>query len=274
MKKKEILYYLAVVLFLFLVLTPIIWCFVISISLEKDIIVRDRIFPESINFRNYRKLLSFSTKEGKSFMMAMKNSLWTSFITVVIGTPIAIITGYSFSRFRNKINRIFSKVFYLTMIIPMFTTIIPLYTLFSKFGILNNNFYLSIIYVSAFIPITTWISVNYFDDFSKEVEEMARIDGCSNLQMFLKIVLPNILPLILTIILIIFLKSWSQYQLPLILAGARETKPLTILIAEFSSKDLVLYSQMATAGIIATIPPTILAFIFRKYLVLGLSKSK
>lgn len=274
MKKKDIVYYLAVLLFLFLVLIPIIWCFIISISLEKDIIVRGRILPKSIDFRNYIKLLSFSTKEGKSFIMAMKNSLWTSSITVLLGTPIAIITGYSFSRFKNRLNGVFSKICYMTMVIPIFTTIIPLYTLFSKFGILNNNFYLSIIYISAFIPITTWISMNYFNDFPKEIEEMSKVDGCNNVQTLLKIVLPNIYPLILAINLIIFLKSWGQYQLPLILAGGRETKPLTILIAEFSSKDMALYSQMATAGIIAVIPPIILAFIFRKYLISGLSKSK
>ena len=78
--------------------------------------------------------------------------------------------------------------------------------------------------------------------------------------------------IILTGILIIFLKTWSQYQLPLILSYSREVKPLTVLITEYSVKDMELYGQMAAAGIIATLPPLILAMFFRKYLVSGLTK--
>ena len=203
----------------------------------------------------------------------MKNSLFTSSITVFIGTPLAVMCGYSFARFKyRKGIKIFMGILLSTMIIPFFTTIIPLYTLFAKFNLLNSIGWLAIIYISSFLPMVTWITTNYFKEFPIEIEEMALIDGCTRFQVIIKILLPNVYPIILTGMLIIFLRAWSQYQLPLILAASRDVKPLTVLLAEFSSKDLILYGQIAAAGILTLLPPMIFSFIFRKYLISGLTK--
>lgn len=272
-RKEDILYIISVLIFLLIVLVPIIWCFIISISYERDIFTgRDIFLPKTFSFINYKKLLSFSTKEGINFLLAIKNSILTSAITVILGTPIAVATGYSFARFRKKGILTFMGILFTTMVIPMFTTIIPLYTIFSKLNILNSIIWLAIIYVSAFLPLVTWITMNYFKEFPVEIEEMAMIDGCNRFQVILKILIPNVYPIIITGMLIIFLKAWSQYQLPLILAASRESKPLTVLVAEFSSKDLILYGQMAAAGILALLPPMIFSFVFRRYLISGLTK--
>lgn len=272
-KKEEFLYWISVVIFLFLILGPILWCFIISIGHEKDIFSnRDTFFPKSFSFFNYKKLLNISTKEGSNFILAMKNSLFTSLITVILGTPLAILTGYALARFKNKFILVFMGLLFSTLIIPLFTTIIPLYTIFSHYNILNNIFWLAIVYVSSFLPLVTWITMNYFKKFPIEIEEMALIDGCSKFEVIVHILIPNVYPIILTSMLIIFLKSWSQYQLPLVLAASRDIKPLTVLIAEFSSKDLILYSQIATAGILTIIPPMIFSFLFRNYLISGLTK--
>lgn len=272
-KKETIIYCIGVIIFLFLILGPIFWCFIISIGHEKDVFNnRNSFFPTSVSFFNYKKLLDISTKEGNSFLLAMKSSLLTSFITVVLGTPLAIVTGYALARFKNKVISIFMGLLFSTLIMPLFTTIIPLYTIFSEYNLLNNLFWLAIVYISSFLPLVTWITMNYFKEFPIEIEERALIDGCTKFEVITHILIPNVYPIIITSMLIIFLKSWSQYQLPLVLAASREIKPLTVLIAEFSSKDLILYSQIATAGILTIIPPMIFSFIFRNYLISGLTK--
>lgn len=272
--RDNIIYYISVFFFLISILVPIIWCFIISISFEKDIFSDKLVLlPKSISFSNYFRLLSLDTKEGSNFLLAMKNSLFTSSITVFIGTPLAVMSGYSFARFdKRKGVRLFMGTLLTTMVIPLFTTIIPLYTIFSKLNILNNITWVAIIYVSSFLPLVTWITTNYFKEFPIEIEEMALIDGCTRLQVIIKILLPNVYPIIITSMLIIFLRAWSQYQLPLILAASRDVKPLTVLLAEFSSKDMILYGQIAAAGILTLLPPMIFSFVFRKYLISGLTK--
>lgn len=272
--KNNIVYCISVIIFLIFIMVPILWCFIISISFEKDIFNDMSIFfPKNISFINYLKLLNPNIREGTNFLLAMKNSLFTSSITVFIGTPLAVMCGYSFARFKyRKGIKIFMGILLSTMIIPFFTTIIPLYTLFAKFNLLNSIGWLAIIYISSFLPMVTWITTNYFKEFPIEIEEMALIDGCTRFQVIIKILLPNVYPIILTGMLIIFLRAWSQYQLPLILAASRDVKPLTVLLAEFSSKDLILYGQIAAAGILTLLPPMIFSFIFRKYLISGLTK--
>ena len=272
--KNNIVYCISVIIFLIFKMVPILWCFIISISFEKDIFNDMSVFfPKNISFINYLKLLNPNIREGTNFLLAMKNSLFTSSITVFIGTPLAVMCGYSFARFKyRKGIKIFMGILLSTMIIPFFTTIIPLYTLFAKFNLLNSIGWLAIIYISSFLPMVTWITTNYFKEFPIEIEEMALIDGCTRFQVIIKILLPNVYPIILTGMLIIFLRAWSQYQLPLILAASRDVKPLTVLLAEFSSKDLILYGQIAAAGILTLLPPMIFSFIFRKYLISGLTK--
>lgn len=272
--KNNIVYCISVIIFLIFIMVPILWCFIISISFEKDIFNDMSVFfPKNISFINYLKLLNPNIREGTNFLLAMKNSLFTSSITVFIGTPLAVMCGYSFARFKyRKGIKIFMGILLSTIIIPFFTTIIPLYTLFAKFNLLNSIGWLAIIYISSFLPMVTWITTNYFKEFPIEIEEMTLIDGCTRFQVIIKILLPNVYPIILTGMLIIFLRAWSQYQLPLILAASRDVKPLTVLLAEFSSKDLILYGQIAAAGILTLLPPMIFSFIFRKYLISGLTK--
>ena len=118
--------------------------------------------------------------------------------------------------------------------------------------------------------MTTWLMSNYFATIPKELEEAAQIDGCGRLSSFLRIILPTSYPIILSAALIMFLNTWSQFQIPLILASSLETKPVAIVVSEFMTKDSVQYGLTAAAGMIAVLPPAITALIFRKFLISGM----
>ena len=101
--------------------------------------------------------------------------------------------------------------------------------------------------------------------------EAAFIDGCGRVGSFFRLILPLSRPIILSVALIMFLSTWSQFQIPLILASSMETKPMAIVISEFVTKDSVQYGLVAAAGMLALVPPALAAFIFRKYLVTGMT---
>jgi len=270
---EKIIYYLAVFVFLIFALGPIIWCFIISISPETEMFQEStRFLPEKPIADNYIKLLSFQSRQSEAFMNGLGNSLISVVITILIGLPIAVMAAYALSRLEFKGKRLIRTGLLITMVIPVFTTIIPLYTIFADFGILDNSFWLSVIYVTSFFPMVMWVLSNYFNTIPKELEEAALIDGCGRLRIFFDIILPNAYPIILAAILMLFLMTWSQYQIPLILASSRDTKPLSMIVAEFSSKDLIQYGTTAAAGILAILPPAFFAVIFRKYLVSGLTR--
>ncbi len=270
---KKMLYSLALILFLIFFLGPIIWTFIISITPDALVLEKSLDFlPRSFSFNNYKILLNISSRQGNLLFRGMNNAIYASFITIIICIPMGILSALALSRI-NFIGASFIKnSLLITMAIPVMATIIPIYKLFMQLKLLNNMYMLSLVYVTAYLPIITWLTMNYFMSIPKDLDEAAMVDGCSKFMAFIKVILPLSFPIIASSILIIFLSTWSQFQIPLILASNESTKPIAIITSEFSTKDTIHYGLTAAAGILALIPPMVLAILFRRFLVSGMMK--
>ena len=268
---KKIGYFIALVIFLILTLGPFLWTFVLSITPEYAMMEKTtRLLPEVITYDNYRELLTSGTQKGSILITGIRNALKAVGATLSLGIPIAMMSAYALSRMEFKGRRLIKNLLLITMVIPVMATIIPLFRLFVARQWLDDVFWLSTVYVSSYLPMTTWLMSNYFATIPKELEEAAQIDGCGRLSSFLRIILPTSYPIILSAALIMFLNTWSQFQIPLILASSLETKPVAIVVSEFMTKDSVQYGLTAAAGMIAVLPPAMTALIFRKFLISGM----
>lgn len=263
-------YFLATILFLIFTVGPFVWTFMISVTPDYAIFApTSKMLPESITFANYVELFSGS-RRGNAFFKGMYNSMRTVGITLVIGIPIAMMSAYALSRMEFKGRKVIKNLFLITMVIPVMATIIPLYRMFAAGKMLDHIFWLSMVYVSSYLPMASWLISNYFATIPKELEEAAMIDGCGRGAAFSRIILPLSRPIILSVTLIMFLNTWSQFQIPLILASSMETKPMAIVVSEFMTKDSIQYGLIAAAGMTALIPPALTAMLFRKYLISGM----
>lgn len=269
---KKAGYILAVLFFLLFTLGPFIWTFVISITPDFEMFApTTKLLPESVTFANYLELFS-GGRRGTTFFTGMYNSLRAIVVTLVIGIPIALMSAYALSRMEFPGRKLIKNMLLITMVIPVMATIIPLYRMFALNQLLDQIFWLSMVYVSSYLPMAVWLISNYFATIPKELEEAAMIDGCGKMRTFFKIILPLSYPIILSVALIMFLNTWSQFQIPLILASSMETKPMAIVVSEFMTKDSIQYGLIAAAGMLALVPPALTALIFRKYLVSGMMK--
>lgn len=263
-------YFLATILFLIFTVGPFVWTFMISVTPDYAIFApTSKMLPESITFANYVELFSGS-RRGNAFFKGMYNSMRAVGITLVIGIPIAMMSAYALSRMEFKGRKVIKNLFLITMVIPVMATIIPLYRMFAVGKMLDHIFWLSMVYVSSYLPMASWLISNYFATIPKELEEAAMIDGCGRGAAFSRIILPLSRPIILSVTLIMFLNTWSQFQIPLILASSMETKPMAIVVSEFMTKDSIQYGLIAAAGMTALIPPALTAMLFRKYLISGM----
>ena len=269
---KKIGYVLATIAFLIFTVGPFIWTFVISITPDHAMFAPTcDLFPQSVTFANYVELFS-GGRRGRTFFTSLYNSLKAVGITLCIGIPIAMMSAYVLSRMEFIGRKVIKNLLLITMVIPVMSTIIPLYRMFAIGKMLDNIFWLSMVYVSSYLPMTTWLISNYLSTIPKELEESAMIDGCGKMASFFRIILPLSYPIVLSVTLIMFLNTWSQFQIPLILASSMETKPMAIVVSEFMTKDTIQYGLIATAGIIALLPPALVAMFFRKYLISGMMK--
>lgn len=269
---KKTGYIIATVLFLILTLGPFLWTFLMSITPASAMFApTTALIPKTITWANYEELFSGGRK-GSMYFASLANSLRAVAVTLCIGIPVAMSSAYALSKMEFKGKLLIKNALLVTMVIPVMATIIPLYKMFAAGKMLDNLFWLSLVYVSSYLPMATWMIMNYFSTVPKELEEAAMIDGCGRLSSFFRIILPISRPILLSVALIMFLNTWSQFQIPLILASSMETKPMAIVISEFVTKDSVEYGLIAAAGMIALIPPALTAILFRKYLISGMMK--
>lgn len=265
-------YILALILFLILTVGPFIWTFILSVTPDYTMFSPDsRLLPDTVIWSNYGELFS-GGQRGSRFFTGMFNSLKATALTLAVGIPVSLMSAYALGRMQFRGRKVIKNLLLITMVIPVMATIIPLYRMFAEARILDNIFWLSIVYVSSYLPLAVWLISNYFATIPKELEEAALIDGCGRMTTFFRIILPLSAPIILSVSLIMFLNTWSQFQIPLILAASTETKPMAIVVSEFVTKDSVQYGLVAAAGMLALIPPALAALIFRKYLISGMMK--
>ena len=271
-KRVNLLYYISVIFFVMIVLGPIIWAIIVSFTPEYEMFKNTSTFlPKEPTIDNYVKLFTASDRQSKMFFVGIINSIKTAFITIFLCLPCSILCAYAISKMKFKGRKVVKTIILISMAIPAFTTIIPLYRMFSLMSLLDNLFSLSLIYVTSFLPINTWMISNYFDTIPSDIEEAAYIDGCNEIDVLFRIMLPISAPIIMSAFLLVFLMSWGQFQIPLILASSAATKPISIVASEFVSKDSIQYGITTAAGLLAIFPPALLAIIFRKFLVRGMT---
>jgi len=264
------LYILFVILFLLFTLGPIAWSFSLSITPASDLSPESPILPENPTGENFKELLSSKNQQGGIFLKGLRNSLIAGLLSILIGIPIAILTAYPLARMKFKGRQLVKNLLLITMVIPVFATIIPLFRIFTLFNLIDNMVGLVIIYVTSFLPLSVWLITSYFETLPRELEEAAIVDGCGRFMVLLKIIIPVSYPVIFAATLIVFLTTWNQYLIPLILAPSYATKPIAVVVSEFVTKTSINYGLMNAGGILAVIPPAILAVVFRKFLVKGM----
>lgn len=270
--KNGLIYYLTVILIIIFSLGPIVWCFILSITPEGDLLKQGtNLIPNTIIWDNYKQIFDLSSQEHQTTFIGLSNSIKIAAITLAIGVPITIITGYALSIYDFRGKNIFVNLLLLTIVIPVFTTIIPVYNIFRNMNLLDSMFWTSVIYVSSALPLNTWIMMNYFKQMPKELWQAAAMDGFNRRQIFFKIILPLSIPTILTTSLIIFLMAWKQYIIPIILLSSYENRTMTMVMSEFMTRDMIKYGMISACGIIAIIPPAIAAMVFRKFLISNLT---
>lgn len=271
--QQRLLYWLAVIIFLIFTLGPIIWAIVISLTPENEQLASNlNILPSRLDFSNYAEIFNPESNAHESLAGGLLNSLTAAFLTILIGVPITFFTAYAFFRYKFRLKNFLLAALMLTMVIPVFATIVPIYTIFASWGWLDDLKWIAVIYVTAFLPLNTWIIYNYFNALPVELFEAAEMEGASEWQLLKDIILPLSVPILFTSLLLMFLSSWSQYQIPMILSSTDKSKVVTLVMADFMGRDTIQYGMIAASGILTIIPPVIIAIVFRRQLVAGLSQ--
>jgi len=225
------------------------------------------IIPPDATLESYRIVLF-----DKPFLGWVWNSLAITISTALIGVILAATAAYAFSRWKFP-GRSVGLVFLLaTQMIPASMLMIPIYILAIKLGMVGTYKGLVIAYCVTSIPFSVWILKGYFDTIPADLEEAARIDGCSQLQAFWRVLLPLSTPALAITFLFNFMSAWNEYLLARVMLGSSEslmTWPLGLqrLQGQYATQ----WGQFSAGSILVMIPVVVLFLYSSKYLISGLT---
>lgn len=200
------------------------------------------------------------------------NSLLITLGTATIGLIFAATSAYAFSRYRFRGRGLGLTFLFATQMIPGIMLLVPIYLLAVQFGLVSTYRGLVIAYSVTSIPFSVWILKGYYDTVPIDLEEAARIDGCSEIEAFRRVLLPLSLPALAIVFLFNFLAAWGEFFTASVLIGSKEallTWPLGI--QRFQAQFQTQWADLSAAAIIISIPVVIMFIYTSKYLVSGLT---
>ncbi len=270
----RLLLYILVVIIVVWTIAPYLWLIISSFSSKIDLLtVPLRWIPSRPTLENYRSL--FFEYGGESvnvrlFIKSLTNSVIISLSTMGIATILGVLAAYAIARLRFRGNQGMILTMMSIQLIPPIILVIPLYVIMRQAKLLDTHLGLIIVDLSIALPLVIWLMRSYFASIPSELEDAARIDGCTYLDALFRIVLPLSGPGLVSVMIFAFIASWNEYLYAFIYTNIN-AKTLPVLIGEFSTKLGLEYLKIAAAGVLASLPPVFLALIFQRFIIRGLT---
>ncbi len=248
-----------------------------SLQTERELLDHPHnLLPEHITFSNIWGLALGRQGPGfpeqlQFYPHAFLNSTIIAVSVTLIVTIFGSLSAWSFARLRFRGRRIVPYGVLTVRMVPLIILIIPLYTVMARAKLLGSPLAIIIPQAGLFLPYTIWILISYFVSIPGELEEAARIDGCSRFGAFLRIILPLSAPGLTANAVIIFLLSWNDLLLPIIMTSKVEQMTLPVLISSIVTLKYFSYTLTYAAGLLATLPTLLLALLLQRYVVSGLT---
>lgn len=257
----KVLIHLAALVVLLVMAFPLYGLLLTSLQPESVIRSRDvRFIPDTLFFEHYRAVLT------PGHIAPIREGLWNSLIVSVLTATLclsaAIPAAYALSRLRVPGRGLILGALVSVYFLPATLFLIPMFVVFVSWGIDDTFPSLVLPYAGFILPFVIWILKTFIDKLPVEVEEAARIDGASHLQVLWHVVLPLLRPGILAAFIFSFILSWVEFLTPLIFTN--DIKISTVALGMFRSTIDIQVGQQAAAAILTLLPVALLMLVFQR----------
>lgn len=257
--------YLGLLIIAFIFFFPCLWLILASFSESGSMYTFKGFFPTSYSFDTFIKLFTDTTMYN--YPRWFLNTLIIAVCSAVLGSLLVILTAYVISRFRFPARKGIMKITMVLGMFPSFMSMTAVYLLMTQFNLVNNIAGLILIY-SAGAPMSYLTQKGFFDTISNSMYEAARIDGASNIKVFIKITIPIAMPMIVYTLLTSFTWPWSDFILPKLLLKNRDLYTVAVGLMSLGDTE---FARFAAGSVFIAVPIVILYFCLVKFMVNGLT---
>lgn len=268
MNKGMKFYFFSAIRFIFLTImvlfaaVPLLQVLINSFRTDREVKTMPLGLPKEWVFTNYGE-----TWKIGGYAQAYFNSLLTAFVVIVVVLTVVGLGAYSISKLNFKLKGFFTAYFFVAISLPGFLYIVPDYFIMNKMGLVDTRWSLMIVYTAMQIPFNMLLLRTFLSGIPRELEEAAKIDGCNELNSFLRVTLPIAKPMFLTIAILVFVNVWNEFLWSNTFITTEILKPVATKYVVFTGQHGSNMARIYTASVI-TIAPVIILYLFfsRKFI--------
>jgi len=251
-------------------LVPIYHMFIFTIS-SKDSATSGRLWPKEPTLQNFDFVFHQKHFYLDHFWVQMGNSLLIALTVGFLTLLIATFAAFAISRLKVKGGRTVMNMALFTYFIPAAFLAVPMYKTMGLYGLLNNQWALILAMVTIASPYCIWVLKQASDKLPYELDEAARMDGATPLQLFYLVYLPLMLPSLVAVGTYSLLLAWNEYLYAFLLLSRDEDVTLAVALGNFLQADDSPWELLMATGLIYALPPAAIYYAFKRYMVSGLT---
>ena len=262
-KKQKILVYTFLVIISLLSIFPIYWMACAATNTSVDI-MRGKLIPGGYLIDNFKSLIG-NQDLGRAFVNSVRNSVLLTLFSMIICS----IAGYGFEVYHQKSKDILFTVLLTAMMLPFVAIMIPLFTMFSKAGMVNS--WLAFMLPGLSTPFLIMMFRQAARSFPKEIIEAARMDGLSEVGIFFTMFVPTMRSTYGAAVTVTFMSTWNSYLWPKVIFQKNESTTMPMLVANLLGAYTVDYGMLMLGVLIATLPTAVVFFMLQKQFAEGIT---
>jgi multiple sugar transport system permease protein len=266
-KRSRTLQYGLMLLYIAFLGFPLLWMLSVSLKGPRELVeLYPSLIPDEPTLENYRIAL-----DDSDLIQSAVNSLKIAFATALVTTAIALPASYVLARRRGILTTFGLGWILLSQMFPLILIIIPLFLLLIDLGLTNSHIGLVLVYTVWALPFVLWMLQSYVRGIPRDLEEAARVDGATRVQILIGIIAPLLAPGIVVTTLFAFITAWNEFFLALVVLQSADLYTLPLKLKQFVGiEGIVRLGPLAAAALLATIPSLILFAIIQRWLTRGL----
>lgn len=244
----------------------------VQVALEpKDNVFNNAIWPVNATLAGFWTVLTQDYWYLAHFWHQMGNSLYIGVATTVLTLAIGTLTSFVIGRMRLRHAWVISNAALLTYVIPMSFLAIPFYRVMQQYGLGDNLWAVVAVEVTFATPYAIFIFTQYGSSIPIELDEAARIDGASPLQIYWRVYLPLMAPSMVAVGTYALLLAWNEYLYMFLLLSSDRNMTVPVALGQFLNSDEAPWNLMMATSIIYALPPIVIYYMFRRYMTAGLT---
>jgi len=264
--RRAMTVYAVLGVFMSFLLVPIIYMVLVTFT-GQGFLYSSQLIPavSDLTITNYQQVLSRG-----AFQSYFINSVIIATSTTVLTLTVGTFAGYSLSRFEYPGHDSLLVAFLGTQMLPYVLILIPFFLLMFTLNLINTHVGIVIAHSVIATPLATWLLKGYFDDIPESLDEAAKMDGCSQLDVLVRVILPLSIPGIAVAGFYTFTVSWNDFLLVSVLSQTSATRTLPLGLQLFQSQNQVAWHLVLTAAVVTMAPVILLFALVQKWVVEGL----